>query len=398
MGVTERTQLLTRGSTRCRAMHGSAKSGSGQRERQVARPVVSRALFITTLATHTVGCGNLIPTVAPDYYHPTSGVTIAPDYDTPIGGLTGLVLDAAVLQTCAKTLRKFVGLPSANDSTLSGPDAGKGRSAGRWKIETCLARRNGTNFSLEMGGPGWIWADQTQFGFHVRQYVYFNASASMEGPLDLKYDGWSQVASVSMQPSAPPKVVFTPIGAINANPENILAWLLGGVVNAFSSMDSVTKSSAEKTGIERFGAAMAQGFTLTYSLKSGQPDVLMGQLEAGVVPARPYPAVTWVVNERQELHAGGFQITGPFPYAPEARLTIRTETGVPIKYGAACMELAESMTKSLVVGRVPGGVADVTTSTVPAGPTYTSSLAVPQCDWVLVTNSPSESTVALLVQ
>jgi hypothetical protein len=307
------------------------------------------------------------------------------------------LLDAATSQACPKTLRKFIALPSkADEAMMGGPDAGIARVAGRWFIQECTQEpSDGQTLSLTIGGTGWIWVDQSEGDyakFGVRQYVYFSARASIRWRLDVAYDTNALVASVWMTPTVSPSVNFWALGAVNAHPESFLARLATRFAPRAVGAEAVKK--AEAKGKLQFEAALTSGATITYKTSDGQQDLMLGLHAQGVVPRRPLNLAKWLANERQELHAGGLQIAGPYAYSQTAQLAVSVDEGSDFQYGTACATDAQFAVAQLASGQVqPRG--STAMRVMRGGQRYFGPLNPPACEWVLVTSSQSDTSVTL---
>lgn len=281
---------------------------------------------------------------------------------------------------------------------MVGPDAGLARVAGRWYVQECTDQSDGQSLTMTVGGPGWIWVDQekVELGarFRVRQYVYFFASGTIRSVLNVAYEANAHIASVWLTPTTPSTVSFTPMSVINAHPENIVGSMFGTVMP--SMVNERARAAAEQIGRERFQLALSRGSTITYNTTSGQIDFMLGQLANGVVPRRPVPSPRWLANERQELHAGGIHVSGPFPYQPTATLDVFVEQGGSFQYGTVCAYVAQSAVERLAAGQVQSGPTIPTINVVP-GQRYVTRLDPPACEWALVTYSGSDTIVAMAV-
>ncbi len=310
-----------------------------------------------------------------------------------------MLLDSATSQVCPKTLGKFIGLPSDKDKDLSGTLlAGSARVSGRWLIQECLPDpTDGQTLGLRLGGIGWAWAEQAQYGFQVRQYVYFRATAYLRGALNVAYDANAHIGTVWLTPLAPPQVGFTPLSNVNAHPTNFLTGFLS-VIDVPGIIDDHARSAAEQLGSESFVTALSSGATITFGTLSGQMDLTMGQLHAGQTPRRPFPLPTWLVNERQELHPGGVEITGPLPFAQSVQLLVYIEPpGGAFAYGVACAQSAQAVVAQLASGSPMPPNARAPTGNVQAGQLYRVPLTPPPCDWVLVTYASVDTTADVAV-
>lgn len=284
---------------------------------------------------------------------------------------------------------------------MTGAQAGLARVAGRWLVQECTPWSDGQNLTLTIGGPGWMWIDQPQVKwggkYHVRQYVSFTARATIRGSLDVAYDANARVASVWLTPTAAPIVAFAPVSHVNAQAQNLLARVVKALPITALYADAKTQAVAEELGTQKFTDALLKGATITFNTASGQLDLMLGRLANGTVPQRPIPAARWLANERQELHRGGLQIAGPFPYGQPAQLDFFVERGNDFQFAAVCAETARSAVAQLVFAQPQSNAPIPPATFVTPGQRYLVPLNPPPCDWTLVTYSHGDTTVAMAV-
>jgi hypothetical protein len=294
-----------------------------------------------------------------------------------------LLLEVATSQVCAKVKSEVIGLPS-----------GDGRIAGRWFIQECADYGDGRSVSLALGGPGWIWVDETLKGVRVHQYVYFFARVSQGGALEVSFDESARILSAWMTPAGTPTIAFSPLSSVNYQPQNPIAKLLG--MDMPSNVDGAMSSKAEELAGQRFKEITSRGTSITYKTPTAQLDVLVGRVANGPVP-RPFPTAQWIVNERQELHPGGFHIAGPFPYSQHASLEALIESGFDLQYAPVCADAARAAMAQLAAGQPASPSKAIPTTYVAPGQKYLARLNLPLCDWALVTYSRSDTVAAVEV-
>ena len=188
-------------------------------------------------------------------------------------------------------------------------------------------------------------------------------------------------------------MTFAALGAINAQPENVFARLIGSV--APGRVEATALKRAEDMGKLQFELALFNGATITYDTTSSQLDLMLGRLANGVVPRRPLELPNWLANERQELHGGGLQIAGPFRQAQAARLAVSVDEGSDFQYGTACADAAQSAVARLASGQAQVGACAASTRFMTRGQRYFGPLNPPPCDWVLVTYSQGDADVTV---
>lgn len=223
-----------------------------------------------------------------------------------------LVLDrAADGRLCERVRDRFVGLPVENG--VSGAAAGATPIGGRWWIRGCSVERDGNALALRLSGPGWYRVDLQSQGFGVHQDVFFVSDTRFSGALDVGYDPATRVASIWVTPSRPADVHIESVAPIDVHPETIGALLMN-VFTLGSVPTAVARGQVASQGQQRFRTRLAGGLTLTVDLAHGdQVDLVLGQLPRGVSPLRPFTdGLPWLVNEREQLVAGGVQVAGPF--------------------------------------------------------------------------------------
>lgn len=346
--------------------------------------------FQSGLAVLCVACGSAS---APAAHAPPPTRTAVQDE-----GVRRLLLDTATGQVCPRTKNRFLGVPSAAEHPLCGTASQWPCVAGRWLVQTCNPKGDGQALNLQVYGVGWTWVDQRRekyfADFTVRQHVYFTATASVQGALDVAYDDQRRIASVWLTPTAAPQADFHPITTINAQPDGVLARFYDTV--ARGKVQKGAQDAAEQTGREKFLQALSRGATITYNTSTLQLDLQLGYLANGAVPQRPFPSPRWLVNERQELHPGGVQIAGPFPFMRAASLDVVVEQGVDVQFTTACADAAQALVGQLasgqpqVAGLLSGPIGRILVGQ--RGPIWVTP---PPCDWVLITTSQSDTIAGI---
>jgi hypothetical protein len=285
------------------------------------------------------GAGGTTPAnVAPNAAQPTSGGAAAPGPDAE---LRAMVTEALTPQLCPKLLGSYVGLPGESDAR--GPAAGATASVGRWWIRRCEARTVGDRLELSIGGSGWTWIDRETGGFRVRQYLLFDASASLGADVTVGYDRARRVASLWMTPAAGVQATITPRGMVNVEPQGFFASVLGGVAAATgASVSERARTQAAELGSTQLRDRLGAGFTMTVGLERHQVDFMVGALQRGEVPERPYPAAEggpWLVNQRSMVWPGGLDVVGPVDASQAALgLDVALEEGDGVVIRAVCAE------------------------------------------------------------
>lgn len=340
------------------------------------------------LAVLFIGCGTA-PTPPPA---PPPTRTAVQD-----AGVRRLLLDTATGQVCPRTKNRFLGVPSAAEHPLCGTASQWPCVAGRWLVQTCDPRGDGQALTLQVYGVGWTWVDQTRekylADFSVRQHVYFSAIASIQGALDVAYDEQRRVASVWLTPTGSPQADFRPITAINAQPDGLLARVYNTL--ARGKVQKGAQDAAEQTGREKFLQALSRGATITYNTSTLQLDLQVGYLANGAVPRRPFPSPRWLVNERQELHPGGVQIAGPFPFMRAVSLDVVVEQGSDVQFTTACADAAQALVSQLASGQPATGFSSGPVGRFLAGQRGPVWVTPPACDWVLITSSQTDTIAGI---
>ncbi len=265
----------------------------------------------------------------------------APEGDVPDEELRALVTDVIAPQLCPRLVGAFVGLPG--DETAEGAAAGELPSAGRWWVRQCEAAVVDGRLAFRIAGPGFTWVEQESHGFRVRQYVLFEAEASLTTELSLAYDPEARIASLWMAPIGEVMATITPRGALTAEATSFFSRVVGGILELTSAnADARARAEAERVGSEQLRARLGAGFTMTLALDRQQVDFMVGALPRGVTPARPYPdepGVPWILNQRSRIERGGVDIVGPIPPSAEALLLdFELEEGDGVVVRTACEE------------------------------------------------------------
>lgn len=243
--------------------------------------------------------------------------------------LSELMAELIAPRICQQVTGAFIGLPG--DETHEGPAAGLDPSVGRWWIRRCAADVVDQQLRVAIGGPGWTWLDRESTGFRVRQYLRFEAEATFTASLHVGYDARTRVASIWLRPAPGVTAHVEPTGLVQAEATGVFSSLLGGILDLTgSSASDRARTQAAEEGSQRLTERLATGFTVTYQLDSAQMDFMLGELQRGQTPERPWPLTpgAWIVNERSMVWPGGMDVLGPIPPdAGEVTLEAELEEG-----------------------------------------------------------------------
>ncbi len=149
----------------------------------------------------------------------------------------------------------------------------------------------------------------------MRQYLLFEAQAELGADVAVGYERASRVATLWMRPAEGVRATITPRGVVSAEATGFFSSILGGVAAATgNSVSERARQQAGELGSTMLRDRLAVGFTMTLSLDRNQVDFMVGSLQRGEVPERPYPPTThapWVVNQRSTVWPGGLDVVGP---------------------------------------------------------------------------------------
>lgn len=300
-----------------------------------------------------------------------------------------LILDTATSgETCAKISERFIGLPA--NGGPSGAAAGTTPIVGRWWIRDCRVTSNGRTLKLRLSGPAWYRVDQSQSGYSLHQYVYFDVDTTMTGALDVGYDPAARVASIWFTPTRDARVSVDPVGPLNLHADGLLSWLFKPF--AASAVRAKVVSEGETTLRNR----LSGGVTLTVDLRRhDQVDLLLGQLPRGQAPVRPFgDGIAWLANQRLEFFPGGLQVQGPFP-SGKTSTDAAVERGPEVQYALVCARDLQTAFNTLSRGKQPvlPRAAIFQRGHWLPGPVETVRVNAP-CPWYLVSASESQQALA----
>ncbi|QQR90510.1 MAG: hypothetical protein IPJ88_01835 [Myxococcales bacterium] len=258
--------------------------------------------------------------------------------------IEALLRDVLAPQLCARVQGSFVALPE--EGAPEGPLAASAPAVGRWNIDSCQSQIKDDVLEVFLQGSGFTWVDQQSSGFQVKQYLFFDASASFRAKAHLGYEPTKKVVSLWLIPDGAVQANVQPKGDVSARATNVFSSVVGGVLDfAGSSVDAQAVEQARHTGTERFKRILAKGFTLSIDLGKQQSDFMVGQLALGELPKRPFDNLLegqWLINGRSKIWPGGWDILGPIPQQPEPRvLQVGLETGHAAELSVLCAELMQ---------------------------------------------------------
>jgi hypothetical protein len=305
-------------------------------------------LFIASLLSlSAIGCG-----ASPSPAGGGGGGTTGGGETTGTGGGSGtgtetagddtsaLLVDMVAPHLCEQLRSSFVGLPG--EGGHEGPASGLDPTVGRWWIRECTASVTGDMLSLHISGTGWTWVDRESMGFQVQQYLRFDSAAAFNARMEVGYDRAARIVTVWMRPEGEVVATVEPRGLVEARATGVLSSMLGGILDLTGSgaSDRARQTVAEE-GSARLRDRFAAGFTVTFAMDTEQMDFMVGALDRGILPERPYTAetgVVWSVNQRLMVYPGGLDVLGPLPEsAPPQAIDLELEEGESVTVDAVCL-------------------------------------------------------------
>jgi hypothetical protein len=222
-------------------------------------------------------------------------------------------------------------------------------------LRNCSSVHDGTNVTFTVSGGGWEWVDKTTHRdggtFVVRQYVRFDATATIAGTLDLGYDATTHVASLWFSPSRAPEVDVEPLGDIDVDRRGTWSSVVGAIGTAFArSPDRQSVKEAKREGAEQLSAQLSEGLTVTIDLCTGLARVAVGHLPKGQMAAAEVASRTEL-----ELRPGGVLMLGP--QRADAGMNVHVEAPAQIDVSLACRDDAERIARAYLDGTAPPNVA-----------------------------------------
>lgn len=253
---------------------------------------------------------------------------------------SALLVDMVAPRICDQLRGSFVGLPG--EGGHEGAESGTDPTVGRWWIRECTATVDGEMLSLSITGTGWTWVDRESMGFQVRQYLRFDSNAAFTARMEVGYDRAAHIITVWMRPEGEVVGTVEARGLVEAHATNALSGMLGGLLDLTgSSASDRARATVAEEGSTRLRERFAAGFTVTYSTETEQMDFMVGALDRGVCPMRPYvaeTAVVWSVNQRLQVFPSGLDVLGPIsPSAGSMALDLDLEEGEGLTVNAVCM-------------------------------------------------------------
>lgn len=249
-------------------------------------------------------------TTTSDGDHATSGGTATEDASSEI---SMLMADVVAPRICDQLRGTFIGLPGEGGHT--GPDSGLDATVGRWWIRECTAHSHDGFLDLAISGTGWTWVDRESMGFRVQQYLRFESNASFTARMEIGYDRTARIVTIWMRPDEGVVAHVEPRGLIQAHATGVFSGVLGGLLSMTgSSADDRARQQVTEEGSQRLHDRFASGMTVTYAMDTQQMDFMVGALERGQSPSRPYEAesgIVWSVNQRLSVWPGGVDVLGP---------------------------------------------------------------------------------------
>lgn len=314
-----------------------------------------------------------------------------------------MMADVVAPRICDQLRGTFIGLPGEGGHT--GPQAGLDPTVGRWWIRDCSSRSHDGVLDLAIGGTGWTWVDRESMGFRVQQYLRFDATASFTARMEIGYDHAAHIVTIWMRPVTDDpahalQAHVEPRGLVQAQATGAFSGMLGGLLSMTgSSADDRARQQVTDEGSQRLHDRFATGMTVTYAMDTQQMDFMVGALERGQVPERPYPTAagaTWTVNQRLSLFPAGVDVLGPLdPIHGAETIEMELEEGGGVFVDAVCLADFERFYDTVL----QGGTATPPTGTRVlelTGPHQTHTATVPSlgCPTLLLVTPHADATLS----
>lgn len=316
--------------------------------------------------------------------------------------IRSLMLDAGEGQLCDALAGMLVPLPDS--AARSGAAAGMNPAVGRLWVERCSAERRGEQLVVGLQGRGWIWSDEQRQGplgtrFAVNGLLRFRVSAEIAGVVDLGYAEGEHLLSIWLTPRQRPTATMTTLGEVPLRPEGGWSGILGAVGEMLGgSLGEQARPAVAQVGGALIARRLSRGLTATVDLCTGQVDTVLGALENGVTPRRPFPpdGERWVANQRVRLHQGTVDIAGPFgEREQQIQVEVVSEAGPDFAARLVCQEQAVGVIESFVAGRPAPLVTELRQQRVRSGRSVTLELERSRCPVMLITTSPARADEAV---
>ena len=260
--------------------------------------------------------------------------------ETTADELSELLAELLAPRISAQVRGTFIGLPG--EVSNDGPAGGRDPSVGRWWIRECSSDVRQGQLHISIGGNGWTWLDRESTGFRVRQYLRFDASAELTASLHVGYDARARIATIWLRPAPGVAAQVQPRGLVRAEATGVFSSILGGILDLTgSSASDRARAQAAEEGSQRLRERMQVGFTVTYQLDAEQMDFMLGALERGQIPERPWPngEIPWLYNQRSSVWPGGLDVLGPIgPSAGDVTLDVELEEGEGATLRRVCQD------------------------------------------------------------
>ncbi len=358
------------------------------------------------LAGASIGCAPSPVYVTDDHSADTgSGDATSGDETTTGAGddIQTMMADVVAPRICDQLRGTFIGLPG--EGGHAGPESGLDPTVGRWWIRDCTSRSHDGVLDLALGGTGWTWVDRESMGFRVQQYLRFDATASFTARMEIGYDHAAHIVTIWMRPQTDdPAHALTahvePRGLVQAHATGAFSGVLGGLLSMTgTSADDRARQQVTEEGSQRLHDRFATGMTVTYAMDSQQMDFMVGALERGQVPQRPYPTApgaTWTVNQRLSVYPGGLDVLGPLdPIQGAEAIEMELEEGGGVYVDAVCMADFERFYDTVL----QGGAATTPTGTRVlelTGPHQSHTATIPTlgCPTLLLVTPHADATLS----
>jgi hypothetical protein len=280
---------------------------------------------------------------------------------------------------CEGLVERFIGLP-ASSGAVPRPAPATPPMAGRWWIRSCSAKAVSDELRIRLDGPGWYWVDESHNGLSLRQQVPFNLHVEFDGKVHER--SAPGVFSLWLEPAREPRVKLTLTAKLELHGRG--AW--GSFLRAVLPVQAMVSKRFSESSATALRDGLRGGATLTYVIRSGQADAVVGKLPQGQTARHPFQDDSaWLVNDRLLLAPGATHVVGPLEPGPSS-LDVTIERGSGLSYRAICAESMADQYAAIASGRVERIAEQALAASgniVGSGP-HETTLRVERCKYYLV--------------
>ncbi len=254
----------------------------------------------------------------------------------------------------------------------------------------------GPELHIVAGGILWDGGALEPAGVYLNRPIVSSFEVDVAMQVRGAYVPGAKRVALSGMATVPVRAALTVVGPIELQPSMLLTQALAGL----RPLEDEARRVIAVDGAAKLRARLEEGITVVFDIEHLQPDVALGQVPLGMLPAKPraWPGPT-LVNEQVTMGGRGFVVRGPFAPTEQALIDVIDGRGD----ATLAMTCAREFEGLAAAGRAGGhaaleavvGAVSAQKSRVPLRMIGVQQrLAPPPCEWVVLIWSSNQQRVS----